>query len=269
MGSFSCVRRRARPETRGGHARARAVAVRLGVGLRTARVAAGRTQAEVGDRAGVSQSLISVLERGRGMNASIETWSCVAAAIGEQFVAFLELVAGSTPPRDIQHLRRQSALIELAAGGGWTALPELAIEPAAVRSRAIDVALVRRSTREAVAAEIWDWFDDVGAALRGLDAKVSMLERRLSASGASELPESGSDWRVRGMFIVRGTHRNRSLVADLRPLFAARFPGSPVGWLGALTRADVSVPPGDGFLWSDGTGTSLRAARVGRPGRGR
>lgn len=266
MGSFSAARRRARPETRVGRERARSVAARLGFALRSARVAAGKTQAEVADRAGMSPSHISLLERGRGATASIETWSCVAAAIGEQFVGFLELAPGATAPRDIEHLRRQSALIELAARGGWAALPELAIDPSTVRSRAIDVALVRQATGEAVAAEIWDWFDDVGVALRGLDAKVSMLERRLTSSPSSE-PETDRDWRVRGLFIVRGTRRNAGLVAELRPLFAARFGGSAVAWLNALTRPESRVPAGDGFLWSDRAGTTLRAARL-RPREG-
>ncbi len=164
----------------------------------------------------MSPSLISILERGRGATASIETWSCVAAAIGEQFVGFLELAPGATAPRDIEHLRRQSALIELSAGGGWTALPELAIDLGAARSRAADAALVRAATGEAVAAEIWDWFDDVGAALRGLDAKVSMLERRLTSGRSGELGAT-RDWQVRGLFILRATRRNAGLVAELRP----------------------------------------------------
>ncbi|MDQ2964551.1 MAG: hypothetical protein M3R57_01730 [Chloroflexota bacterium] len=210
----------------------------------------------------MSPSLISLLERGRGASSSIETWSCVAAAISEQFVGFIELAPGATAPRDIEHLRRQSALIELAARGGWAALPELAIDPSTRRSRAIDVALVRQARGEAVAAEIWDWFDDVGAALRGLDAKVAMLERQLT-SGRSFTPGTDREWRVRGLFIVRGTRRNTGLVAELRPLFAARFSGTPTAWLRVLTRPEVGLPAGDGFLWSDVTGNSLRAARFG------
>lgn len=227
----------------------------------------GRTQAEVADRAGVSQGLISLLERGRGTTASIETWACIAAAVGEHFVGFLELAPGATAPRDIEHLRRQSALIELARGGRWTALPELAIDPTVARSRAIDVALVRSVTREAVAVEVWDWFDDVGAALRGLDAKRSMLEARLMAEAAIE-SAPGLGWRVRGLFVVRDTRRNRALVAELRPLFSARFTGLAIGWLQALVQPSTPMPDGHGFLWSDRAGTRLHPARLGRGGRG-
>jgi transcriptional regulator with XRE-family HTH domain len=283
MGSFSSVQRRARSEARIGRQRARQVATRLGVALRTARAASGLTQAEVADRAGVSQGLISLLERGLGTTSSIETWACIAAAVGEQLVGFLELAAGATAPRDIEHLRRQSALVELAARGGWTALPELAIDPNVARSRSIDIALIRPATREAVAVEIWNWFDDVGAALRGLDAKRSMLERRLDAPheaapalgagpGWSSEPHGGSPpgpapdstWSVGGLFVVRGTRRNRALVAELHPLFAARFAGSAVGWLRTLVEPSTPMPDADGLLWTDQAGSGFRPARLGR-----
>ena len=250
----------ARPEPRAGRAvagrlRARTVAIRLGIGLRDARLTAGRTQAEIADRAGVSQGLISLIERGHGRSASIETWACIAAAVGEQFVGFLERASGAAQPRDIEHLRRQSALIELASAGGWSALPELAVDPGSIRSRSIDVVLMREATSEAVVVEVWDWFDDVGASLRGLDAKVTALGPRLAA-----------EWRIEGLFIVRDTRRNRTLVAELRPLFAARFSGSAVDWLRALGSPTTRLPDGHGFVWSDAKNHFI-ASRLGRPKR--
>ncbi len=248
------------------------MARRLGTGLRDARHGAGLTQKEVAEKAGTSQSRESEIERGHGANASIDTWSCLAAAVGEQFVGFLEHASGADRPRDMEHLRRQSAFIELATAGGWTALPELAIDPGVARSRSIDVALVRPQTREAVAAEIWDWFDDVGASLRGLDAKVSVLAARLAVESTlsrtsaptmgSEGVRPGSSLRVSGLFVVRDTRRNRSLVAELMPLFAARFNGSAVGWIRALGSPAAPLPAGDGFLWSDSAARTLRVARL-------
>ncbi len=256
MSSFSRAHR-AGSHARVGRARAETVAARLGTALRDARQAAALSQADVAERAGMSQPFISHLERGRGTAASIETWSCVAAAVGEQYVGFLERAPGAGQPRDLEHLRRQSALVEIARTGGWTALPELAIDPGNARSRSIDVALVRRVRGEAVVAEIWDWFDDVGAGMRSLDAKTATLATRL----AVEPPPTGI-WRVRGLYIVRDTRRNRALVGELRPLFAARFPGSSVAWLAALGDPERPVPEADGLLWSDSSGTALRASRV-------
>lgn len=288
MSSPSGQRGRARPETRVGRIRASAVATRLGVALRDARRGSNRTQADVAHAAGVSQSLVSEIERGRGAGTSVETWACLAAAVGEQFVAFLERAAGADQPRDIEHLRRQSALIELAASGGWSALPELAIDTGPGRSRSIDVALVRPAVGEAVAVEVWDWFDDVGASLRGLDAKVAALRRHVTSGElgrddgdaasahvmrAEARPADGGlatdarhrDWRVAGLFVVRDTRRNRLLVAELRPLFAARFCSSSVAWIRALHASEAPMPHDHGLVWAD-RHLHLVASRLGRAG---
>lgn len=200
------------------------------------------------------------------MGTSVETWSILAATVGEQFVGFLEAAPGADRPRDLEHVRRQSAVVELASRGGWVARPELALDPGLGRSRSIDVALVRPDARQAVVVEIWDWFDDVGAGLRGLDAKVGAFATHFEADPGWDRP-SGSHrdrppWSVRGLYIVRGTRRNRALVAELRPLFAARFGGSSVGWLRALTDPDVAPPAADGLLWSDRAARHLRASRL-------
>jgi hypothetical protein len=202
--------------------------------------------------------LVSHLERGIGGGTTLETWSRVAAAVEEQFVAFLEHSPGADRPRDLEHLRRQSALITIAAVGGWKGLPELAIDPGRARSRSIDVALLRATTGEAVVAEIWDWFNDVGSSLRSIDAKRTTLSSRLDRR---PLP-NGAAWTVRALFVIRNTRRNHSLVAELRPLFASRFPGTATGWLTALTDPGQPLPAGDGLLWSDRAGTGLRASRL-------
>jgi hypothetical protein len=120
-------------------------------------------------------------------------------------------------------------------------------------SRSIDVALVRPATAEAVVVEIWNWFEDVGGALRGLDGKVAALRDAL---------DPRVEWTVRALFVVRDTRRNRQLMIEIEPLFAARFPGNSRNWIRALTDPRQSMPNGDGLLWSDRTGTTLRASRL-------
>lgn len=249
--------RRAGRHELAGRRRSRTVATRLGTALREARQAMAVEQSEVAARAGVSQPLVSYLERGLGAGTSLDAWARVAAALGEQLVAFLEHSPGADRPRDLEHLKRQSALVAIAATGGWQALPELAIDPAGPRWRSIDVALVRRATGEAVVAEIWDWFDDVGAGFRGLDIKGAALTLRLAATHHSSKP-----WTIRALYVVRNTRRNHSLVAELGPLFGARFRGSSGTWLRALTDAGQRLPSGDGLLWSDRAGTALRGSRL-------
>jgi hypothetical protein len=197
------------------------------------------------------------LERGQGATASIETWASVAAAAGTQLAAFLEELPGATRPRDYEHLKRQQLVIETARFGGWTPTIEQAINRAWERHRSIDVRLVRPSRRESAIVEIWDWFDDVGAAFRGLDAKVTATEREHLAR---ELTGSGS-WRVAGLIVVRGTRRNRQLVQEFVSVFRARFPGSGRAWLDALRASDSPMPEGAGFLWTDVRGGRLFGAR--------
>lgn len=252
--------RRAGRHELAGRRRALAIAGRLGTAVRQARHAAKLTQSEVAARAGLTQTSISLLERGRGTGAGLETWSVVAVALGEQLAAFLEHASGADQPRDIEHIRRQSALITIASRGSWQGLPEFAVDPGSPRSRSIDVALIRPATREAIVAEIWDWFDDVGAGLRSLDGKVTALQLRL-AHGPN--PGAGS-WVVRSLYVVRSTKRNHELLNKLGPVFAARFGGSSHAWLSALTDPEQRLPPGDGLLWSDRAAATLRPSRLRR-----
>ena len=215
------------------------------------------SQHAAADAAGISQTRYSELERGLGANASLLMWAVAAAAVGEQLVGFLERAPGAAPPRDIEHLRRQAALIEAAHSGGWQPQPEFALDRGAVRARSIDVVLLRPHAREAILCEIWDWFDDVGASLRSLDGKREALIERLARESGG-----GEPWAVRCLFVVRGTRRNERLISELRPIFAARFPASSGRWLQAISADGIRMPTGDGLLWSTST-YELKASRLG------
>ena len=165
-------------------------------------------------------------------------------------------------------------MIELGQGGGWQPFPEFAVDSGIVRSRSIDVVLLRPHARKAILCEIWDWFDDVGASLRSLDGKRAALIARLDrdtgdrAALIARLDRDTGDresWTVRCLFVVRRTRRNERLLTDLRPIFAARFPGSARGWLSALTQAGLDIPKGDGLLWSTGR-NEFQASRLGGKG---
>ena len=255
MGSFSRARR-AGGTVAAGNARARFLAGRLGTSLRESRTRAGLRQADVAERARLSQSFVSHLERGHGRDTSIETWAIVAAAVGEQLAAFLERAPGADPPRDVEHLRRQHLVIEVAARGAWQARPEFTIDDATTRSRAIDVVLLRSVHREAIAVEVWDLLTDVGAAMRSLEGKVSMLTRRFAPDRTGP-----AGWIVRGLWVVRGTHRNRAILAEFQPIFAARFPGRSSEWLRALTDPATPIPSRDSLCWTDAKATRLIAWR--------
>jgi hypothetical protein len=207
--------------------------------------------------AGISQPRYSELERGLGASAPLATWSAAAEALGEQLVAFLEHVPGAALPRDYEHLKRQQLVVRAAIKGGWQPMPESPIDPSAVRSRSIDVFLTRADRHEAAAVEIWDWFNDVGAAMRGLDNKIAAIRRTLAPDADGDI----GAWRVGGLWVVRGTHRNRGLVRELRDVFESKFSGSAAGWLAALEDPATAMPSSSGLLWTDVKGTRLIAGR--------
>ena len=87
--------------------------------------------------------------------------------------------------------------------------------------------------------------------MRRLEAKVQAVRERL-----------GGDWRINGLLVVRGTHRNRSIVRELRDLFAARYPASSAAWLRALPDPGMPMPNERGFAWTSVDGSRLVAARL-------
>ena len=173
----------------------------------------------------------------------------MAAAAGEQLAAFLERAPGASLPRDVEHLRRQELVLATAGTGAWAARPEAPLL-AGDRPRSIDVLLTRRERREAVVVEIWDFFDDLGASLRGTDEKVRAVAKILPG------------WRVQACWVVRGTRRNRALIRSLPGLVGARFPAAGSAWLAALTAVEKPMPETAGLLWTDLRGEQLVASRA-------
>ncbi len=247
MGSLS-RRRRASPSLLDGRRRSAEVAARLGRGLVDARDGQRLTQAQVATLVGLSQPEISRLERGSGATASIETWACVGSVLGLRLAAFFEQAPGASRPRDYEHLKRQELIVRTALAGGWRAMPEMAIDPRAVRSRSIDVVLRRND--EIAVVEVWDLLDDVGAALRGLNDKVAAVAR------------AHPNAAVRGILVLRRTARNRRLVGEFRAVFAAKLPGDAGACLAALSNRRRLLPPFDCLLWTDVAGERL-IARLG------
>jgi hypothetical protein len=225
----------------------------------------GRTQEECAAIARLSQPRWSDLERGRGANAPLETWAVAASAVGQELVAFLDQAPGADLPRDIEHLRRQSVIVERAAVGGWAVAPEMPVT-AGISGRVIDALLTRAAAREAAVFEVWDLLLDVGQSFRSFDEKVAAVRRTLSGGALSGGALSG--WTVSGEWVIRGTRRNRSLVAELAPLFRARFPGAGADWLRALDSAATPMPKEPALLWTDARGATLGEARL-RPGHAR
>jgi transcriptional regulator with XRE-family HTH domain len=228
---------------------------RVGKMLRDARRAWRRTQAQASARAGLSQSAWSRLELG-DPRAGLATWDRAAFAVGGSLDVFMRRSSAAEMPRDAVHLRHQELVIRVALAGGWGSLPEAPLDREARTSRAADVIL--RRNREYVIVEVWDWFDDVGAALRDFDRRLEALERFAIARMTDDIvPITAGCW------VVRATQRNRRLLRAHRNLFQARFPGSGHAWLAAVSSAGAAMPREPALLWVAVAGDRLFPARLG------
>jgi transcriptional regulator with XRE-family HTH domain len=159
--------------------RAGQLAAFLGRSLLDARRKRALTQAMAAERAGISQSAWSSLERGRGAGISLRVWERACDAVYADLRAYLEGASAAEQPRDAAHLRQQELVARIAAGGGWSVGSEAAIGGAGVAD------LVLRRPSETALVEIWNWFADVGDALPflGPQARATRGKRRTKGLG--------------------------------------------------------------------------------------
>jgi hypothetical protein len=111
--------------------------------------------------------------------------------------------------------------------------------------------LERAIQREIAVVEILDLITDAGATFRGHADKVLAIRR-----------EFGHEWRVAGLLVIRGTHRNRVLVRSFAAVMRARYPGPSHRWLAALRGPAMAMPSQDGFAWTGSRTPRLYAARL-------
>lgn len=227
---------------------------RLGGEVRAARLRRRRTQQEVGRAVGLARTTVGAIERGRGGSHTMDAWQRLALAVGRPLRVELEHDrAGETD--DAGHLGVQELVLRLGRAGGWAGTFEMHVPGATGQGRhSVDVGLRHDRLRVIAWCECWNTIGDLGAAARSSSWK---LQRAAEAAVAL----AGDQWyRVAGCWIVRATRHNRALVRRYPEVFAARFPGSSVGWVRALTKG--APPPSDpGLVWCDVAATRLSAWR--------
>jgi len=212
------------------------------------------TQAALAAQVGISRGRLAGIEAGRGGGAPLEVWLALAQALGR----YLRFEFGRDPLADLAdagHLDIQELVLRIGKAGGWGRRWELATRPADP-ARSADVALVDEGARRIVLNECWNTFGDLGYAARSSDRKLAELQQMAGVLGGDDGPfEVGLCW------IVRDTAANRALMARYPHIFAAKFPGSSLGWLRALT-AGAPMPRLAGLLWCDLHATRLFARRA-------
>ena len=188
---------------------------------RDARVAANLTQRQVGDAIDLSDSRISLLERGAYPNVPFAVVAEYLSVVGLELSARAFPVGGGV--RDEAQLRLLDRFRELISKQfGWrTEVPM----PMRQDLRAWDAGLVREGLRIGIDAE---------TRLRDLQA----VDRRVML----KLRDSG--WE-RAILLVAGTRGNRAIVRAFEGTLRANFPVPQVDALGAL---GAGVDPGGNCL---------------------
>jgi transcriptional regulator with XRE-family HTH domain len=225
---------------------------RLAVASRSARKRRGMTQAQLGERVGISQSEVSRIELGGGHAVPMATWVALADAVGlrPRFDLARDWLE---QPADAGHLAIQELLLRLARTTGSNGQFELPIRPNDP-ARSIDVFIRDDHRRRLIVAEAWNTFGDVGAGARSFDRKLAAARELAVAIG------NGKPYDVHGVWVVRATARNRELIGRYQEVFAGRFPGSSSRWVRTLMFGEP--PPAEsGLIWSDVSATRIFAWR--------
>jgi len=213
------------------------------------------TQEQLGDRVGLGQATISRAERGHGGGLTMDPWQRIGLAVDRPLVVTLQRdTSGETA--EAGHLAIQELVLRLVRAAGYVASFELPTRPAEPW-RSADVGLRNEAARRLILAECWNTIGDIGAASRSSERKRADAEALAAARWGEEEAAVGMVW------VVRATARNRALVARYPEVFAARFPGSSIGWARALL-AGATPPDEPGLVWCDVAATRLFAWRRAR-----
>jgi hypothetical protein len=198
---------------------------------------------------------MGALEGGQGAGTPLDVWFAIAKAL-DRYLRFEFARDPKAELADAGHLDIQELLLREAKSGGWERLFE-------ARSRAygsdlsVDVKLVDRRGRRLVIGECWNTLRDLGQATRSSERKLRDAEEQAVA-----LAGAGEPFQVSLAWIVRDTHANRELINRYPQIFEARFPGSSIQWIAALTRRAARLPKQPGLVWCDLRVTRLFARRI-------
>ena len=230
------------------------IAATLGGEARTTRRRSRRTQAQAAEAAGISRARYADIERGEGDRAPLDLWVRIGLAIDRPLAVSFSRDIDPAELADAGHLAAQELALRLLSAGGSGRGRQASFE-APTRpsdpSRSADICIRDDARRTIVIAEIWNRLDDLGAAARATSRKVADAEALAVVAGGD-----GPAYRVVVGWLLVDTAANRRLVARYPAILRARFPGSSIDWVRALT--DGTDPPAEpAIAWVD-----VRAGRL-------
>jgi transcriptional regulator with XRE-family HTH domain len=194
------------------------LAIRVGLAIRDGRRMLGWSQQELGDRAAVTQSAISRLERGLPAGIDLEDLARTAAAMGGEFhlefrAPFLE---DRRRQRDRVHARSVAYVLARLRRAGWVTASEVEIGGGAGLGW-IDLLAFGPATGTLLVIEVKTEIHDFGRIQRTLswyESRAREAARRLGWQGR----------RLVGVLLVLDTDQVAVRLRDNRALAAEAFP---------------------------------------------
>jgi len=148
--------------------------VRFGLSIRALHRRRGWTQAQLGERGGLSRSSISRVERGEADRLSVRSLTRITDTLGAR-MQLRVLWQGEELDRllDGEHARLVEAIVRRLVAGGWGAFPEVTFRHGPERG-SIDVLAWHPAARQILVVEVKSVVPDIQATLSGLDRKVRL-----------------------------------------------------------------------------------------------
>jgi transcriptional regulator with XRE-family HTH domain len=195
--------------------------VRFGLAIRALRRRRGWTQAQLGDRCGLSQSTISRIESGEGDRLTLLVLGAAASALGARIRVTVQ-AHGEDLDRllDSHHARLVDWAAVLLRGLGWIVVPEATFSVYGERG-SIDLLAFHPPTGSLLAIEVKSVVPDVQATLAGIDRKARLAPTIAAARG----------WRVTSVsrwLIVPDDRTARRRVDAHGTSIRAALPGTTV-----------------------------------------
>jgi transcriptional regulator with XRE-family HTH domain len=236
-------------------------AVRFGLAIRALRRRRRWTQAELADRAGVSQAAASRTERGDARSQTIRTLERIAEALGAR--ASLRLYwHGDELDRllDAAHAGLVEQVVAILRANGWEVVPEATFSVYGERG-SVDVLAFHPALGALLIVEVKSAVPDMQAMLAGIDRKARL--------GPSVARERG--WRVRSvsrLLVLPDDRTARRRLADHAATVSQTLPLRTAAIRRWITRSAGSM---GGVLFLPSSPSTTARQRIGTnrpPGRG-
>jgi transcriptional regulator with XRE-family HTH domain len=191
--------------------------VRFGRGIRALRIRRAWTQQELGVESGLSRSIVSRVERGRGDELTGRSLDRLALALGARAVLRLDWNGESLDRLlDSVHASLVDRVVAWLEPAGWAVVPEATFSIRGERG-SVDVLAWHPAARAVLLVEVKSVVPDIQATLAPFDRKVRLAREIAALQGWQ--PQS-----IGQLLVIGDTRTSRRRVEEHRATFEARFP---------------------------------------------